>query len=153
MSGLTILLAEDNEKQALLITRALQKNKSVKKVIHFQDGQETLNYLFLPSNPGKSGDKCILLLDIQMPCVNGIEVLKKIKNHDDWKSLPVIMFSSISDPQIMDLCYQYGCNAFIHKPADQKEFEQLSMLDLISIMQVPAVPFDILSQHASGDIL
>ena len=152
MNNLTVLLAEDNDQQALLTTKALNRNESVSKVIHFPCGQELLNFLFGLSDNNIPGGKYVLLLDIQMPQVSGIEVLKVIKNHNALKSLPVIMFSSITDSQVMDLCYHYGCNAFIPKPVDLAGFERLSVLDFISIMQVPAVPADIITKIASGGI-
>jgi CheY-like chemotaxis protein len=149
MNDLTVLVAEDDEEQAFLIINALSQNSGVGHVIHFPNGQEVLNFLFGLSDYNIPGEKYVLLLDTQMPQVSGIEVLKVVKNHDALKSLPVIMFSSVSDPQIMDLCYQTGCNAFIPKPVDPGEFERLSMLDFLSSMQVPDTPKDLILENAS----
>jgi CheY-like chemotaxis protein len=144
MNDITVLVAEDNEEQAILITKALSRNSGVGQVIHFPDGQDVLNFLFGLSDYNMPGEKFVLLLDIQMPQVSGIEVLKVIKNHNTLKFLPVIMFSSVTEPEIMDLCYEHGCNAFVPKPANPGEYENLSMLDFISSMQVPDTPKDLL---------
>lgn len=153
MNDLTVLVAEDDEGHALLITKALSRNSGVGRVIHFPDGQDVLNFLFGLSDNNIPGEKYVLLLDIQMPQVSGIEVLKIVKNHDVLKTLPVIMFSSVSDPQVVELCYRYGCNAFIPKPMEYSEFQHLSMLDFLSVMQVPAVPADSISKLALGDFV
>jgi CheY-like chemotaxis protein len=152
MKDLTVLLAEDDDQQALLITQALNQNAGVSEVIRFQNGQDILTYIFMLADDNRYGEKYVLLLDIQMPGINGIEVLKAVKKHVALKILPVIMFSSDDDPRVMNLCYQYGCNAFITKPLDYDEYNRLSMLDFISVMQVPAVPTDIISKIASGVI-
>lgn len=152
MNQLTVLLAEDNDRQALLISDALTRNSTIGQVVRFENGQEVLNFLLGLSQDNNPAGKYVLLLDIQMPKVSGIEVLKTVKNHDVLKSLPIIMFSSVDDPEVTNLCYQYGCNAFIPKPDNDDKFENLSMLDFISIMQVPAVPVDIISKIASGGV-
>jgi CheY-like chemotaxis protein len=108
-----------------------------------------LNFLFGLSDYNIPGEKYVLLLDIQMPLVSGIEVLKIVKNHEALKSLPVIMFSSLNDPQTLELCYRYGCNAFIPKPVDYNEFQRLSMLDFLSSMEVPDTPKDLVFESAS----
>jgi CheY-like chemotaxis protein len=144
MNDLAVLVAEADERQALLITKALSRNSGVGRVIHFPDGQDVLNFLFGLSDYTMPGEKYVLILGIQMLQVSGIEVLKVVKNHEALKSLPVIMFSSVSDPQVMELCYHHGCNAFISKPIDYDEFQRLSMLDFLSSMQVPDTPKELL---------
>jgi CheY-like chemotaxis protein len=149
MNDLTVLVAEDDQEQALLITKALSQNSRVGDVVHFPNGQEVLNFLFGLSDYNIPGEKYVLLLDIQMPLVSGIEVLKVVKNHEALKSLPVIMFSSLNDPQTLELCYRYGCNAYIPKPVDYNEFQRLSMLDFLSSMEVPDTPKDLVFESAS----
>jgi CheY-like chemotaxis protein len=139
MNDLTLLVAEADERQALLITKALSQNSRVGRIISFQNGQAVLSFLFGLSDYTMPGEKYVLILGIQMPQVSGIEVLKAVKNHDTLKILPVIMFSSVSDPQVMELCYRYGCNAFIPKPMEYSEFQRLSMLDFLSVIQVPDI--------------
>jgi two-component system, response regulator len=149
MNDLTILVAEDDQEQALLITRALFQNSKVSDVILFPNGQEVLNFLFGLSDYNIPGEKYVLLLDTLMPQVSGMEVLKIIKNHETLKFLPVIMFSSLNDPQTLELCYRLGCNAFIPKLVDHNEFEHLSMLDFLSAMEVPDTPREVFIESAS----
>lgn len=150
MNELTVLLAEDNDRQALLITQSLQRNTGVGQVVRFKNGRDILNYLFPLSDRNVVEGKFVLLLDILIPHISGIEVLKAVKNHDNLKSLPIIIFTSSGDPRVRDLCYQYGCNAFIIKPLDHKEFDNLSMLDFIPLMQVPVVGADIIVKTIMG---
>jgi len=140
MSNLTVLLAEDDERQANLITRALSQNKSVNQVIGFSNGQDVLCFLFELSICNIPGEKYVLILDTQLSQVSGIEILKVVKKHETIKSMPIIIFSSIKDTQTMEMCYRLGCNAFINKPIDFAEFERLSMLNFLSVMQIPNTP-------------
>jgi CheY-like chemotaxis protein len=149
MNKLTVLVAEEDERQTQLITNALSQNLSVSQIIGFQSGQNVLAFLFGLSDYKIPGEKYVLILDTQMPQIGGLEVLKIVKNHATLKSMPVIIFSSVKDTQTMELCYRLGCNAFIQKPIDCTEFERLSMLDFLSVMQVPDTPKDSLIKSAS----
>jgi CheY-like chemotaxis protein len=142
MNSRTVLLAEEDERQANLITKALSQNISVNQVIGFPNGQDVLNFLFGLSDYDIYEKKYVLILDTQMPQVSGIEILKIVKNHDALKSLPLVIFSSVKDTQTMEICYRLGCKAFINKPIDCTEFERLSMLNFSSVMQVPDPPED-----------
>jgi CheY-like chemotaxis protein len=147
MSEITVLLAEDNEGIALLTKKALRRNININQIIHFQNGREILDFLFSCQHIDK-GD-IILMLDIQMPFVSGIEVLKEIRNQDDLKSLPVVIFSSISDPKVVNLCDRLGCNVFLPKPTNYSGFEDISKLDFSSMMRVPKIAPDIFYKSAS----
>lgn len=136
MNDRTVLLAEDDERQALLITRALSQNKSVNQVIGFSNGQEVLNFLFWLSDCNLSGDKYVLLLDIQMLKVGEIEVLKIVKNYESLKLMPVIICSSVKNTQAVELCYCFGCDVFINKPIDCTGLKRLSMLNFLSLVQI-----------------
>jgi CheY-like chemotaxis protein len=149
MNNLTVLVAEEDEGQTELLTNALSRNRSVSHTLSFQNGQDVLTFLFGLSDYKIPGEKYVLILDAQMPQVSGLEVLKIVKNHETLKSMPVIIFSSVKDTQTMELCYRLGCNAFIQKPIDCTEFDRLSMLDFLSVMQVPDTPRDSLIKSAS----
>lgn len=120
-----ILLVEDNMSDAELTIRALKKNNIVNNLIHLRDGVEAINYIFCK---GKYSDRDIndipkvILLDLKMPKINGIEVLEKIKSDDRTKKIPiVILTSSREDPDIRD-CYQLGVNSYIVKPVEFDDF-------------------------------
>jgi CheY-like chemotaxis protein len=152
MNDITVLVAEEDERQALLITKALSQNKNVGHIISFQNAREVLNFLFGLSDCNVPGEKYVLILGVQLPQTSGIEILKVVKNHEAFKTLPVIIFSSAHDPQTLELCYRYGCNAFIHRPVGCDEFESLSMLNILSIMQIPDTPME-LSKISSRKVL
>jgi len=120
----TIVIAEDDEGHAFLIKRSLKKAGIANPVLHLNDGEEVLNYfdrndsLF---NPDQSSGY-ILLLDIKMPRVDGIEVLQKMKSDPVLKKIPVIMITTTDAPDEVDLCHKLGCNSYIVKPIDYEKF-------------------------------
>lgn len=120
-----ILLVEDNMSDAELTIRALKKNNIVNNLIHLRDGVEAINYLFCKE---KYADRDIndipkvVLLDLKMPKINGIEVLEKIKGDERTKKIPVVILtSSREDPDIRN-CYQLGVNSYIVKPVEFDDF-------------------------------
>jgi len=113
-----ILLVEDNMNDAELTIRALKKNNLANHLLHLQDGEEALNYLYGKDN----GDPRLILLDLKMPKVDGLEVLKKIKSDPAKKQIPVVVLtSSKEDRDIID-SYELGVNAYIVKPVEFDKF-------------------------------
>lgn len=120
-----ILLVEDNPHDAELTMRALKKNNIANNIRHLKDGAEALDYLFcegvFSDKEGLPKPKAILL-DLKMPKVNGIEVLKRVKSDERTRSIPVIVLtSSNEDPDVMT-CYELGVNSYIVKPVDFEGF-------------------------------
>jgi CheY-like chemotaxis protein len=142
--SLVILLAEDDDGHAQLIRRNLKRAGVANEIVHVTDGQQALDYL---SRRGASAERAgepplLLLLDINMPRVNGIEVLKAVKANPATAKLPVIMLTTTDDPREVDKCYQLGCSVYITKPVKYDEFaEALKRLGMfLEIIQVPAPP-------------
>lgn len=137
-----ILIAEDNEGQAGLIRKNLTRAGIANPIVHLRDGQEVIDFLFAErykvENPG---DSFVLLLDIRMPKLDGIEVLKQIKNDDELKKIPVIMVTTTDDPREVAQCHKLGCNTYITKPVEYDVFvntiKQLGLF--LSVVQVPKV--------------
>lgn len=121
---LKIILAEDDEGHASLIKRNLKRSGLLNEIIHFKDGQETLDYLFQgKQDKEKVKDVAsLLLLDIKMPRVDGIEVLRKVKSDDFLKKMPVIMITTTDDPREIDKCHELGCSNYITKPINYEKF-------------------------------
>jgi CheY-like chemotaxis protein len=119
-----ILIAEDNEGHFSLIKKNLRRAGIQNKISHFVNGQETLDFLFRESKRKEKdiGQRYVLLLDIRMPKVDGLEVLKKIKNTPDLKRLPVIMLTTSTASADVDHCYELGCNIYIIKPIEYENF-------------------------------
>ncbi|MFB9080081.1 response regulator [Flavobacterium procerum] len=120
-----ILFAEDSMEDAMLTVRALSKSGFTNKLLHVKDGAEALDFLYcrgiyLKRNP-KLHPK-LLLLDLKMPKMSGMQVLEKVKSDDALKSIPiVILTSSQEDPDIAE-CYSLGANSYIVKPVDSNNF-------------------------------
>jgi len=119
----SILLAEDDDGHALLVQSALKKAGFHNRVVRFRDGQETLDFFFGADNPRETGaSPMVLLLDIRMPKVDGIEVLRRIRERAELNTLPVIMVTTMDDPGEMTRCLELGCNFYMVKPVDWKLF-------------------------------
>ena len=138
-----ILVAEDNEGHAGLIRKNLARAGIANKLIHFKNGQETVDFLFcVGEGPHReSGKSYILLLDIRMPKLNGVEVLKKIKADDELKKIPVVMITTTDDPREVEHCHQLGCSNYITKPVEYQSFvnaiRQLGLF--LSVVNVPQI--------------
>lgn len=118
---LTILIAEDDDGHADLIQLGLKRSGIHNPIIRFSNGEETWSFLSEQKNKNKA-QSFLLLLDIKMPIMDGIEVLEKIKNNKLLKSIPVIMLTTTDNPREIDHCYNLGCNIYITKPIDFKDF-------------------------------
>jgi len=140
----TVLIAEDDPGHAKLIQKNLQRGGIASSMIHFEDGQQVLDYLFQRGDGPrrKDGVAYVLLLDIRMPKVNGVEVLSQVKGDSVLRSMPVIVLSTADDPGEVKRCHELGCNAYISKPVDYEVFvEAVKCLGMfISTLQVPDIP-------------
>lgn len=131
-SGKFILLAEDDAVVAELVMHGLATSEPPPKVVHVRDGLETLNFLYAREQYAHRapGNPAVVLLDIKMPKLDGLEVLRQIKGDDRLKSIPVVMLTSSQDPGDVRDSYQLGANAFIVKPVEFRLFmEVLRQLD------------------------
>lgn len=114
-----ILLVEDNPDDAGLTIRALKKNKLANSLVHVTDGEEAINYLFSPERVALPK---LILLDLKMPKVDGIEVLRKIKADESKKVIPVVVLTSSKEERDIVESYKLGVNAYIVKPVDFEKF-------------------------------
>ncbi len=125
--NITIIIAEDDEGHALLIKRNLKRAGVVNPILHFSNGEEVLNF-FLDENSDyqKHNTKgYVVLLDIKMPKVDGIEVLEKLKSTPSTQKIPVIMITTTDNPREIDICHALGCNSYIVKPIDYQKFIEI----------------------------
>jgi CheY-like chemotaxis protein len=120
----TILFAEDNQMDVELTLEALGDHNLANNVIVVRDGVETMDYLRREGkyNQRKPGNPAVLLLDIKMPRMDGIEVLHAIRSDEKLKMLPVVMLTSSREEQDLITSYKLGVNAYVVKPVDFKEF-------------------------------
>jgi len=130
-NSVEILLVEDNLDDAELTIHQLRKHNMANNLFHVTDGEEALEFIFatgkyLTQNDGVNFPK-LVLLDIKMPKVNGIQVLEKIKSDERTKNIPVVILtSSKEDPDIKG-CYDLGANSYIVKPVNFEGFAQAIM--------------------------
>jgi CheY-like chemotaxis protein len=120
----TILFAEDNPRDVELTLEALGDHNLANNVIVTRDGVETMDYLRREGKykQRKPGNPAVLLLDIKMPRMDGIEVLRAIRNDSELKMLPVVMLTSSREEQDLIKSYELGVNAYVVKPVDFKDF-------------------------------
>ncbi len=119
-----ILLVEDSPRDAELVLEALGEHHLANEVVHVRDGAEALEYLFRrgPFAGRSNGQPAVVLLDLKMPKVDGLEVLRQIKNDPALKLLPVVVMTSSREEQDLLTSYQHGANAYVVKPVQFHAF-------------------------------
>ena len=142
------LLTEDDDGHAKLATRCLREAGVHNTILRFRDGDEVLGFFYGDKNGGKIGDNrmepgqaYLLLLDIRMPRVDGVQVLKQIKADPNLKNLPIIMLTTTDDSHEIQRCYDLGCNIYVTKPVDFIKFkESIQRLGLLLlVISVPKI--------------
>ena len=127
-NSVDILLAEDNMDDAEMTIRELKKNNMANNLFHVRDGEQALDFIFATGNFADNRDiqyrPKVVLLDIQMPKVNGIEVLQRIKSDPRTKKTPVVMLTSSKEDPDIQKCYDLGANSYIVKPVNFEGFTQ-----------------------------
>jgi len=125
MNNKNILLVEDNPDDEALTLRALKKNNIANEVIVARDGVEALDYLFAEgAHEGRdlSDQPQVILLDLKLPRVDGLEVLKRIRGDDRTRRLPVVILTTSNEEQDITNSYDLGANSYIRKPVDFDQF-------------------------------
>jgi two-component system response regulator len=120
-----ILLVEDNPYEAELAIRSLKKHNFANNLHHIDDGAEALDFIFERGKYATATSKPnpkLILLDIKLPKVDGIEVLKQIKADEKTKTIPVVILTSSRENQDVKACYKLGANSYIVKPVDFDSF-------------------------------
>jgi CheY-like chemotaxis protein len=135
----TILIAEDDDGHAELVRAQLLDAGIRNPYRRFRDGLELWSFL---DTEGRKGGAFLVLLDIRMPRMDGVEALRRIKDDPTLSMIPIIMLTTTDDPREIDECYNLGCNCYVTKPVEFKAFtETLMRLGLfIVIMRVSEVP-------------
>jgi CheY-like chemotaxis protein len=133
----TILIVDDDEGHAILIRENLTAAGLSNRIEHFRDGQAVLD--FFAVGRSRAAETFLILLDIRMPKVDGIEVLRRLKADPELGKLPVIMLTTTDDSREVERCYELGCNVYIQKPVDYERFaEAIRRLGLfVSLLLLP----------------
>lgn len=122
MNEQLILLVEDNPDDEFLTLKALQENHVGNKIVVAHDGVEALDFLLGPTGTRLQVLPQLVLLDLKLPKVNGLQVLREIRSHEQTRLLPVVILtSSIEDRDVVE-SYRLGANSYVRKPVDFNEF-------------------------------
>lgn len=137
----TILLAEDDAGHARLIEKNLHRAGIANQIVHVGNGQEVLDYLFGACQDGAEARALpvLVLLDLNMPVLDGYQALKMMKADERTKHIPVVILTTTEDPREVTKCYELGCNIYITKPVDYDNFtEAVRKLGLfLSVVTIP----------------
>ena len=131
----TILLVEDDPGHARLIEKNLRRSHIANRIVHVSDGQEALGYLF----DDERASSLLMLLDLNMPVLDGYQVLERIKTDERTKRIPVIVLTTTDDAREVSRCYDLGCSVYVTKPVSYQQFsEAICTLGLfLSVVTVP----------------
>jgi len=123
-----IIIVEDDPNDAELITRALRKHNLANKLVLLKDGAEALDFLLGQGSPAdkyEDGNPKVILLDLKLPKVNGIEVLRKIKSNERTRKIPVVILTSSREDRDLKDAYDLGVNSYVTKPIQFDEFAKV----------------------------
>jgi CheY-like chemotaxis protein len=139
--AVTILLVEDDAGHALLIEKNLRRAGITNNIIKLDDGQKAVDFLFKTGAYSGSDHPApfLILLDLNLPVLNGDQVLKIIKNDERTKQIPVVVLTTTDNPHEVSRCYELGCNVYVTKPVEYDKFsDAIRMLGLfLAIVKVP----------------
>ena len=137
----TIIMIEDDEGHARLIERNIRRSGVNNEIVPFGNGTDAVDYLFGRDGSGldRKGEALLILLDLNLPDMTGIEILRRIKQNGYLKCAPVVVLTTTDDSQEIKRCYELGCNVYITKPVNYESFataiRQLGLF--FSVIQVP----------------
>lgn len=138
----TIVMIEDDEGHARLIERNIRRSGVNNEIIPFFSGISAMNYLFGSDGSGSARrrDALLILLDLNLPDMSGIDILRQIKANKYLKCAPVVVLTTTDDAQEIKRCYELGCNVYITKPVNYESFANaIRQLGLFfSVIQVPS---------------
>ena len=131
----TILLVEDDPGHARLIEKNLRRANLTNSIVTVTDGQQAIDYLF---NNGRA-QSLLVLLDLNLPVLDGYQVLERMKADERTKRIPVIILTTTDDTREISRCYELGCNVYITKPVDYEQFsEAIRKLGLfMAVLMIP----------------
>ena len=135
----TIVMVEDDEGHARLIERNIRRAGISNHVRHFADGGTALDYMFNDAAGPSLNGPALILLDLNLPDMSGIDILAKIKGDERLRRTPVVVLTTTDDKQEIQRCYDLGCNVYVTKPVDYESFaDAIRQLGLfLSVIQVP----------------
>ena len=141
MQAVTILLVEDDPGHARLIEKNLRRSNITNEIKAIHDGQQAVDYLFKQGDYADSphATPLLVLLDLNLPGLDGYQVLEQMKGDERTKRIPVVILTTTDDKREVARCYELGCNVYITKPVDYEHFsEAIRKIGLfLSVVTVP----------------
>ena len=134
-------MIEDDEGHARLIERNIRRSGINNEIVPFANGTAALKYLRdRDAKAGRNGDGLLILLDLNLPDMTGLDILRQVKESQNLKCVPVVVLTTTDDSQEIKRCYELGCNVYITKPVNYENFANaIRQLGLFfSVIQVPA---------------
>ncbi|MFP4546617.1 MAG: response regulator [Fidelibacterota bacterium] len=142
--NVVILLAEDNPGHAKLTRKHLKRAGLKNTIIHFNNGEELLNFLDkngeYPNSP-EIEQSYFIIMDLKMPIIDGFKALELLKSNNTYAVIPVVIYSTSDDPLEIYKCYQKGCNGYVVKPVQSKDFADFlkNLVSYLKIIQIPVI--------------
>jgi DNA-binding response OmpR family regulator len=137
----TIIMIEDDEGHARLIERNIRRSGVNNEILSFTNGTDATRYLFGSDGSGldHKGEALLILLDLNLPDMAGVEILQRVKENKHLKCTPVVVLTTTDDSQEIKRCYELGCNVYVTKPVNYENFANaIRQLGLFfSVIQVP----------------
>ncbi|HEV7353821.1 MAG TPA: response regulator [Brevundimonas sp.] len=138
-AAVKILMIEDDEGHAKLIEKNIRRANIANEIVHFAEGGAAVDYLF--SEEVRANGPLLILLDLNLPDMSGIDILAQVKADERLKRAPVVVLTTTDDKVEIQRCYDLGCNVYITKPVDYEAFataiRQLGLF--LSVMQAPEI--------------
>ena len=145
MKNRAVLLVEDNQDDIVLMQRALKENKITNKIVVVEDGESAIDILHGDPGEGPISSKslpAVILLDLKLPKMGGLEVLKHIREDETTKLIPVVILTSSSEEEDLVAGYRLGCNSYIRKPVDFGRFSEVVKRLGMYWLLLNELPFD-----------
>ncbi len=138
---ITILLVEDDPGHTRLIEKNLRRASIMNEILAIADGRQALDYLFSQGQYARS-ERCsplLVLLDLNLPGLDGYQVLERIKRDDRTRRIPVVILTTTDNAHEVDRCYDLGCNVYMTKPVDYEKFSEVirKIGMFLSVVTVP----------------
>jgi CheY-like chemotaxis protein len=137
--SVTLVMVEDDDGHALLIRKNLERAGVSNEIVHFTNGAQALTYFFNDSSKTAARQKSLVLLDLNLPEIDGYEVLRRLKENEGTRNIPVIVLTTTDNPREIDRCYQLGCNVYVSKPVEYEAFsDAIRKLGLmLAVVKIP----------------
>ena len=140
-NAVTIVMIEDDEGHARLIEKNIRRAGVNNTIVHLKDGTSTVDFLFGEGRPARASDQkpYLILLDLNLPDMTGVDILRRVKEDEQLRRMPVIVLTTTDDKAEIERCYDLGCNVYITKPLIYQNFaEAIRQLGLfLAVIQIP----------------